>query len=94
MSCAASTAAAKARWTTRLVEVVAAALAGRGVGVDAGGREDPLPGPLAARVRELAGQGVGKRDVAGGALEVGQVLAAHALEMGLDPWEPGARAAR
>ena len=66
------------------MEVVAAALAGRGVGVDAARREDPLPGPLAVGVRELAGEGIGERDVAGATLEIGQVLALDPREVLLE----------
>ena len=65
-----------------LVEVVAAALGGRLVDVDAARREDPLPGPVAVGVRVLAGEGVGQGDEAGGAGEVISVLGADALEVG------------
>lgn len=42
----------------RLVQVASAALAARAVHVDPGGREQPLPDPLATRVRVLAQQRV------------------------------------
>ena len=63
------------------MEVVAAALARGRVGVDARRREDPLPGPLAAGVRVLPGEGAGEGHVAGAALEVGEVLALDALQV-------------
>ena len=64
-----------------LMQMVAAALTGGPVEVVPRSGEDPLPGPLAAGVRVLAGQGPGPLDPAGAASQVGLVLALHALEM-------------
>src|SRR3972149_4062268 len=47
-----------------------APLAGHPVDVDPGGREDPLPAPLAARVRVLPHQGSRELDPAGSAPEI------------------------
>ena len=58
----------------RLVEVVAAPGGGGRVVVVAGGGEDPLPGPFAAGVGELAVEGVGEGDGAGAVGEVVEVL--------------------
>src|SRR5205823_7251774 len=57
-----------------LVEVVAAELAGRRVLVVTSGGKDPLPGPLVAGGGVLAGEGVGKLDMAGTGGEVAFVL--------------------
>lgn len=65
----------------RFVEVVAAALAGHPVHIEARGREDPLPAPLPAGMRVLPLQGSRKFDPAGALPEVGLVLPTHPLEM-------------
>jgi hypothetical protein len=64
-----------------LVQMVAAALTGGPVEVVPRGWEDPLPGPVTAGVRVLAGQGPGQLDPAGATSHVGLVLPLHALEM-------------
>jgi hypothetical protein len=62
----------------RLVEVVAAPLAGRLVRMYPSRGEDPLPGPFAGSARVFASEGVGQGDVAGRALEVALVLSLDA----------------
>ena len=54
---------------------MAAALAGYPVHVDACGRKDPVPGPLASGVGVLLGQGPRQLDSAGAGLEIDLVLA-------------------
>jgi len=63
------------------VEVVAAPAAGLRVALDAAGREDPLPGPLAVGVGVLLAEGVGEADAAGPVREVGLVLCSDALDV-------------
>src|SRR2546425_13377456 len=57
-----------------LVQMMTTALTRRPVEVEPGGREDPLPRPLAASVRVLAGQGAPQLDPAGTLCQVGFVL--------------------
>jgi len=64
-----------------LVQVMTAALARGAVEVEAGGRKDPLPRPLPAGVRILAGQGPGQLDPAGTACQVGLVLPLYSLQV-------------
>src|SRR5512145_910105 len=64
-----------------LVEVVAAALAGRRVEVLALRREDPLPGPEPRGGGVLAVEGLGKGDAARPVLEVGLVKPPRALDL-------------
>jgi len=52
------------------------------IDVDPRGREYPLPDPLAAGVRALAGQGPGEFHPAGSVLEVALVLSLDRIEMG------------
>src|SRR2546428_13752075 len=61
--------------------MMATALTRRPVEVEPGGREDPLPRPLAASVRVLAGQGPGQLDPAGTVCQVGFVLPLHPLQV-------------
>jgi hypothetical protein len=56
------------------VQVVTAPLAGGVVDIDAGGREDPLPAPLASRVRILAKQRAWQLHPAGAVTEIGLML--------------------
>src|SRR5262249_60323116 len=63
------------------VQVMTAALAGGGLDIDACRGEHPLPGPLAARVRVLEGEGGGKLDPAGPSFEIASVLGADPVEM-------------
>ena len=64
-----------------LVEVVAAALTGLPVNVDACGGEHPLPGPLAAGVGVLAGQRPRQLDPSRAVSQVGVVLTLDAFQM-------------
>ncbi len=60
---------------------MAAALVGLAVQVGAGGREDPLPDPLAAGARVLASEGPGQLHPARASADVGFVLVADRLEV-------------
>lgn len=64
-----------------LMEVVPAPLAGHLVHVDPCGWEDPLPGPLPARVRVLPHQSPREFHPAGTALEILLVLPLHELKV-------------
>ncbi len=65
----------------RHVKVMAAALAAPVVGIEAGGGEDPLPGPFSARPSVFFGECMGKRGVASALDEIPLVLEADAFEM-------------
>ena len=76
------TASLPARWRTDSCrQVMPPSLAGSTVDVEPRGRENPLPQPLAAGARILAGQGPRKLDPAGGSCQVGLVLAPYPLEV-------------
>ena len=64
-----------------LVQVMAAALARGAVDVEPGGRKGPVPRPLAAGVRVLAGKGPRQLDLVGAARQVGLVLALHPVQV-------------
>src|SRR5262245_26949643 len=66
----------------RLVQVVAAALTGHAVYIEASRREDPLPSPGSAGVRVLAQERAGQLDPARAVPEVAFVLPVHTLEVG------------
>ena len=61
------------------VAVVTAALSGGGVGVDAAGGKDPLPGPFARGAGVFGSQGVRQGNEASARGEVGAVLGLDAL---------------
>jgi hypothetical protein len=63
------------------VQVVPTTLAGLAMQVRTGGREDPLPDPLAAGARVLAGEGPGHLHPARAGPDVGLVLVADRLEV-------------
>src|SRR6266850_4009667 len=63
----------------RLVQVMAAALAGESIHVVPSGREHPLPAELASGVRVLPRQRVGRGDPAGAGREILAVLPARQL---------------
>ncbi|SRR6266536_275683 len=65
----------------RFVEVMAAAVAGQSVDVDARGRKDPLPGPFAPCVGVLPREGPRQLDPARSGLEVALMLVADPVEM-------------
>src|SRR5262245_57670525 len=61
----------------RLVQVVPPFLAGRPIHIQTRGREDPLPRPLATRIRILPGERGGKLNPACRVLQVALMLSAH-----------------
>src|SRR5262245_24907984 len=63
------------------VEVMAAPLAGLAIDVAARGRKQPLPRPLAPRVRIFSGQSVGQFDPAGSSLEVQPMLGSDGIQV-------------
>ncbi len=76
------------------VQVVADELARLGIAGEAGGRKDPLPAPLAPRVRILPFQGVGERDPG---IPLGQIAAMevpHGLQMARQPFVDAPREGR
>jgi hypothetical protein len=66
-----------------LVQVMAPALAGLAIDVDAGGGEDPLPGPFTACTGVLAAEGSGELDPPGAAAKITIVEPPDALEVAL-----------
>src|SRR5712692_7009387 len=65
----------------RFVEVMATALVGQSVGVDAGCRKDPLPGPFASGIGVLPREGARQLDPACAAPEVELMLGADSIEV-------------
>jgi len=63
------------------MEMMSSALSSISVDVEAGGREDPLPGPLTPGVGVLAGQRPGQLYPAGAIGEIVLVLPLDGLEM-------------
>ena len=69
------------------VKVVAAHIAGRGVGIGARGGKDPLPNPFARGAGVLAGQGLGQDNSARAQGQIGLVLGFDGGEVGTQPFD-------
>ena len=72
-----------------LLQVMPAHLAGIAIAIEACGREDPLPEPVAPGARILAGERGRQLDPAGARLDVANVLLANGVEMADDAVESG-----